>query len=119
MNATEKENFTRFLQILTDTGNITHALTESGWDHPSNTDGNDQNTIDLTGIPHADLHHHISSSVTLPPAIKSYIDGSDDPLTIEERHNIGIALEAHYKLPNTFCIVDTNDGDFFLAHNHE
>ena len=119
MDGQEKENFSRFIQILGDTGNITHALTESGWsDQPQTTDGRDD-AVDLSTMPRELLHDHVCDCVALPPAIQQYIDGCDAALTVNERHNIAIALEKHYNLAPVFCIIDHADGSFTLEHNHE
>lgn len=118
MDGQEKANFLRFIRILADTGNIHHAITESGWTDTRQPDRPHQ-TLDPSTIPADQLHLHTGTSVTLPPPIAAYIQDTDDPLTTQERHSIADALEKHHRLPDGFCIIDTPDGDFYLEIDHD
>ncbi|BDS05238.1 hypothetical protein NT6N_02890 [Oceaniferula spumae] len=65
MDEQEKACFHRFIRILADTGNIQHAITESGWtDHPAYN--HSQDAVDISGVPHDKLHLLVASSVALP-----------------------------------------------------
>jgi hypothetical protein len=115
MNPQQTERFNLFLKVLTDTGNILHAIDESGWEDPQAASKEDK-SIDLNKIPRDQWPNHICSTVTLPPSITHYIEINDQPLTKQERNSIGIALEAHYQTPPDYCIIDTNDGEFYLEN---
>lgn len=113
MDGKEKQAFFSFLSIVASTGNVQHAIQESGWNHPEPTDEPTKG-IDLLTMPREQWNDHLASSVLLPPAIAHFIDSNDQPLTTKERHAIAEALETHYHTSPEFCIIDTDDGDFYL-----
>ena len=117
MNKQEKQSFLTFIKILADTGNMLHAIEESGWANSHDTDDQDLPLVDLTKIPRSQWSDYVASSVTLPPAINLYVKNCDEPLSVAERHSIGEALEKYYQTDPGYCIIDTNEGDFYLAES--
>ena len=108
--------FHLFLKILGETGNINHAISESGWDTSHGDDPSEDDPVDLKQIPRDQWHNYIGSNVALPASIAHYICINDQPLTIAERSAIGEALESHYNTEPDYCIIDTDEDEFYLEN---
>lgn len=102
MTKKENDSFLSFLRIFRETGNASHAASESGWTDQSDSPSP---TIDLSTIPEDHHDYYDYYRLTIPAYLKQYIENATAPLTQGEIDNLELAMEKHHHVnPSTHYV---------------